>query len=509
MTLRVISTPLTGKGLTQAALSGSAPSDWYVPRPAGADQWRARAELMKAGLESRDWLSPLIDAFQPTGRAAERLAAAADGGFVVTAGQQPSLFGGPLYTWWKALSAVAFADALQKATGLPVAPVFWAATDDSDFTEAASTVVATPKGAQKVQLEHIDDPGLPMALVPLGDLTSQLNALRGAAGSAPHAEVLEVVARAYAPGETVGSSFVKLLRELLAPLGVAVLDSSHPAVRARGRPLFVRALERASEVESALLARDSELQAAGFSPQVQTVRGRSLVFAATDNRRARVSIRHAREVASDPSVELSPNVLLRPVLERSILPTVAYLGGPAEIAYFAQVAAVAAALDVPAPLILPRWSGMVIEPRVQKILDKFSLNPTDFSDPHAIETRLAKESLPPALKSSIAELWRAIDELITRLAASNDDHLVSDRVIEGLRRSLLHRIERLERRYTAAVKRRGNETLHDIAIARASLYPLGLPQERALNGIPLMARHGDDLFNAVLAEVAPHIASLV
>ncbi len=510
MTLRVISTPLTGKGLTSAALSGSAAPGWYVPRPRGRDEWRARAETVLAGLDSRDWLTPLADALKPTGRAAERLTAAARSGFVVTAGQQAGLFGGPLYTWWKALSAIAFADALQEATGVPVAPVFWAATDDSDFAEAASTVVANAEGAQRIQLPHMDDPGLPMALVPLGDLTSQLAALRAAAGSAPHAEILEVIARAYSSGETVGSSFVALLREVLAPLGVAVLDSAHAAVRARGRTVLVRALEKANEIESALLARDFELQAAGFSPQVQTVKGRSLVFAATDGRRARVSLRHAQEVAHGPtSVELSPNVLLRPILERSILPAVAYLGGPAEIAYFAQVAAVAGALERDAPLILPRWSGMVIEPRVQKILDRYSLKPADFSDPHAVETRLARESLPPVLRSSIAELRRSIEEQIRKVAASSDSSLVSDRVIEGLHRNLLHRVERLERRYTAAVKRQGSATLRDIATARASLYPGGFPQERSLNGIPLMARHGDELFDAVMTEVAPHAASLV
>ena len=108
-----------------------------------------RAEAMMSSLASRDWLTPLRHAFDPTGVAADRLEAAAKGGFVVTVGQQPGLFGGPLYTWWKALSALAFADALQQATGVPVAPVFWAATDDSDFVEASWTAVATPDGARK------------------------------------------------------------------------------------------------------------------------------------------------------------------------------------------------------------------------------------------------------------------------------------------------------------------------------------------------------------------------
>jgi bacillithiol biosynthesis cysteine-adding enzyme BshC len=461
-------------------------------------------------MESRDWLRALEGALAPSGHAADRLTAAQREGFVVTCGQQPGLFGGPLYTWWKALSALEFANALQSATGRPVAPVFWAATDDSDFDEARWTVVVTPDGAQKIELAGRDDPGLPMALVPLGDVTSQLDALRRAAGSAPHPGILDIVARAYTPGQTIGSSYVTLLREVLSPLGIGVLDSSHESVRERARPILQRALEQGRDIETALVARDGEIKSAGFSPQVQTVRGRSLVVSATDGRRARVAMGNPTHGASDISMEnLSPNVLLRPIVERHILPTVAYLGGPAEIAYFAQVGAVAEALGMEPPLILPRWSGMVIEPRIEKILERHRLSPADFSDPHSVETRLAEQSLPPELQSTLADLRQTLEEQIAHLAARHGDSLVSPRVIEGLRRNLLHRVERLERRYTSAVKREGTSALHEIAVARASLYPFGVPQERILNGIPLLARHGDDLFDSATPEIKTHAASLV
>ena len=511
MSLRVISTPLQGKNLTSAALAGTVPNTWYAVRPHGSKEWRARAKTITSQLAWQDWLTPLLPALEPTGRAEERLrAAASGGGFVVTAGQQPALFGGPLYTWWKALSAVAFADALEKETGLPVAPVYWAATDDSDFVEAASTVVATPEGAQRISLDHLDDPGLPMSLVPLSDLSRQLEALRAAAGSASHPAILEIVAHAYSPGETIGSSFIKLLRDLLSPLGVAVLDASHAAVRTQARPVMEQALERAAAIEAALVGRDAELKKSGYSSQVQTVRGRSLVFSSTDGRRTRVPSTHARDsTAIDKSADLSPNVLLRPIVERSILPTVAYLGGPAEIAYFAQVNAVAAAMETEAPLILPRWSGIVIEPRIRKILDKYSLTPGDFKDPQALESRIAMESLPEDLRSTLEELRRVVEQQVAKLVAADPGNPVSGKVIDGLRRNVLHRVERLERRYRAAIKRRGNDALRDIATARAALYPLGVPQERALNVVPLLARYGDSLFESVMTEVVPHAASLV
>ena len=511
MSLRIISTPLRGKNLTSAAIAGSAPATWYARRPHGGEEWRARAKTITSQLVSQDWLTPLLPALEPTGRARERLRAAAAGsGFVVTAGQQPALFGGPLYTWWKALSAVAFADALEKETGLPVAPVYWAATDDSDFVEAASTVVAVAEGAQRISLDHVEDPGLPMSLVPLGDVTRQLEALRSATGSASHPSILEIVERTYSPGETIGTSFVKLLRALLSPLGVAVLDASHAAVRDQSRPVMDRALERAPTIETALFARDAELKSSGYSSQVQTVRGRSLVFETRSGRRARVSIAHAADQSRfDESAELSPNVLLRPIVERSILPTVAYLGGPAEIAYFAQANAVAAAMGAEAPLILPRWSGVVIEPRIQKILDKHTLTYDDFKDPRAIETRIATESLPDDLRATLEKLRSVLEQQVANLSSVDSDNLVSTKVIDGLRRNVLHRIERLERRYRAAIKRRGNDALRDIATARAALYPLGVPQERTLNVVPFLARYGDSLFDTVMKEVVPHAESLV
>ncbi len=122
---------------------------------------------------------------------------------------------------------------------------------------------------------------------------------------------------------------------------------------------------------------------------------------------------------------------------------------------------------------------------------------------------MAKESLPEELRSSIVELRRVVEGQIAKLEAADKDHLVSARVTEGLRRSMLHRVERLERRYMAAIKRRGNDALRDAATARSSLYPFGLPQERVLNVIPLIARYGDELFESVMAEVSPHAASLV
>lgn len=504
MTVRVITTPITGSSLGRIAIDGG-DGQWYARRPATADEWKQRAEESRTLLLDTNWLEALAPALDAKGAAAERLARAAASGVAVTTGQQPGLFGGPLYTWWKALSALSLADALEKKIGMPVAPIFWAATDDSDFEEASYTVVPTPTGAERIEIKSDVPAGTPLSEIPVGDIEDQLARLEASAGSAPNVRILDAVRRAYRPDNTLGSAYVALLREMLEPIGVAVLDASHPSVRRAAFPLLKRALSRSEEIERALNERSRELKAAGHSTQVKLVKGRTLVFSDRSGRRDRISMRDAAE-AVDESVPgtLGPNVLLRPIVERAIIPTVAYLGGAAEISYFAQTGAVAEALGVDPPLVIPRWSGMAIEPRITKILERYSLTPEDFGDPHAVESRIARESLPSELRDRISELEELIAESTEALAHSEGADLVAPSVLEGLRRGLVHRVERLERRFAASVKRSGNEALRDAAIARGFLYPMGAPQERALNVVPLLARHGDELFQKVLAETGKH-----
>ena len=504
MTIEIISTPITGTPLSRPAVEGSE-SPWYVPRPNDSRGWQERGNEARARLISADWVSDLWDAFQPTGLAAEKLERVRSSGFTVTTGQQPGLFGGPLYTWWKALSAAALAGRLEALTGSPVVPIFWAATDDSDFAEASYTVVPTATGAERLEMT-IDAPqGTSLSAVKLGDLSAQIEHLANSTGSAANPDALAAIRKSYVPQATVGGAYVQLLRELLEPLGIPVLDAAHPAVRKLGYPMMREALERATEIENALEARGRDLKGAGHSAQVKLVKGRTLVFLESKGKRDRVRVKDAPDaLASGAAGDFGPNVLLRPVVEAAILPTVAYVGGPAEIAYFAQTTAVASALGARAPLIVPRWSGIVIEPRIARILERYSLSVEDFRDPHAVETRIARDSLPPSLREGIEDLREALDKTASCLAGKEGADLVSPGVLEGLKRNVNHRIERLERRIAANVKRKGNDALRDAAVARGFLFPLGTPQERALNIIPLLARNGSELIDAVMNETQKH-----
>jgi bacillithiol biosynthesis cysteine-adding enzyme BshC len=508
VTVTVLSTPITGTPLTRAVIDANE-SPYFAPRPTDKNGWIERATRVRSGLVTPGWLDALAPALSATGRAAHNLERIRSAGCAITTGQQPGLFGGPLYTWWKALSAVSLAARLESVTGLPVVPIFWAATDDSDFAEASYTVVPSADGAERIDMNIDAAAGTSLSSVSLGQIDDALLKLERSAGSGASGDILKVVRDAYNSSATVGGAYVQLLRTLLEPLGVAVLDASHPAVRTAAHPLLQRALLNADQIEEALANRTRELKAAGHSAQVKLVKGRTLVFGEEKSRRDRIKSRDVEKALNDfKPGSLGPNVLLRPVVESSIIPTVAYVGGPAEIAYFAQTSVVAERLDVSTPLVVPRWSGFVIEPRIAKILERHRLSVDDFRDPHMVESRMARESLPEPFRAGITELREAIEKTTGKLACTEGADLIATSVLDGLKRGMSHRVDRLERRMAASVKRRGNAALHDAAVARGFLFPLGSPQERALNLIPLLARNGNELFASVLEETGKHAARI-
>ncbi len=508
---RVIAESIGGGALTRAALEGSTPAGWFLPQPRGADEWRSHAETVRSAFPGARWLETLRPALSASGAAAERLERVAAGhGVVVTTGQQPGLFGGPGYTWLKAISALEFANRLERDIGIPVAPIFWAATDDGDFEEAASTVVSIGAEARRIAIERQGPEGLVMSQLPTGDTSAQIASLVEAAGSASQSNILDALRAAYHQDATVGGAYVQLLRAILEPLGIAVLDAWHPAVRSAARPTLVEALNRAAMIDEAVALRGVSIERAGFRAQVARVPRLSLVFRSTIGVKERVPLAQAADAARRDDIVLSANVLLRPVLERRLLPTVAYAGGAGEIAYFAQVSAVAEALGAAIPLVVPRWSATVIEPAVDRMLGRLGMVFDDVKSPHVAERRIADRAMPAVVRDAVEALRTQVETRIDAIAASMPTKpLVSKEVIEGARAQLRHRVERLERRLRAASVRGETAAMNDLAAVRAALVPLGARQERRLNYLPLLARHGDLLIDQLKSGAAIHAGALL
>lgn len=505
--VRIVTEPLGGSPLSLLLQGDRAPANWLAAAPASADGWRAAAEARRA---EGDWAARwklLAPALNARGRAAERLARVMEqGGVVITTGQQPGLFGGPVYAWSKAVGALALADAIERATGIATAAIYWAATDDADFDEAASTVVPVTGGLEVLRSEHEPTAGTPMSLALLGELDEQLRMLRDASGSAADSAPLDITQRAYGdPKSTVGGAFVALLRGLLEPLGIPVLDASHPAVIETSRATIQLALTRAATIDESLAERGREIRAAGHEPQVEEMAGMSLVFQRERDTKRRLTV---DEASAGLAGVLTPNVLLRPIVERAILPTLAYLAGPGELAYFAQVTAVARAMGVTAPVALPRWSCTLIEPRIQRLLQRYDASVADLAAPDLLEGRLARAAMTPGMTRELERVRRVLGDLPGALG-SDARELGLESAVLGAATNLQHRLDRLERRLVAGIKRRESDQMRDVGTMRAALHPRGARQERVVNLIPMLARNGVELLSEMHAAAGAHAESLV
>ncbi|HET9425011.1 MAG TPA: bacillithiol biosynthesis BshC [Gemmatimonadaceae bacterium] len=502
---RVLTESLGGSKLSQAMQRGEIAAIGEAwPRDSAG--WTARATDVRERFRGGDWLRKLAPAFGE-GASLPALQRAASDGVIVTTGQQAALFGGPMLTLVKALSARSLATSIERATGVPCATVFWAATDDADFVEAASVLIPGTGAAQTLTLPATAPAGTPMSKVPIRAVEPLLAAMAAVAGSSGEAGI-ESLRRFYRDGATIGHAYVGFMRELLAPWGIAVLDASHPAVLEAAKPLVSSALAGSAEIETRLGAWTAGLERQGLRPQVESVPGLSLVFANEGAGKRRVPVAEAASVAAS-GVPLSPNVLLRPVVEAAILPTVAYAAGPGEIAYFAQIAPIAEALNARRPVAVPRWSTTVVEPSVDRILERNGVTIADLKDFDGLVTRLVRARMPQDLLAPLTELRAQIERATTALAAGAGKHGVPSGIIEGIQAQLSLRLDRGERRIVAALKRNETELRRDLGTARASLYPEGVRQERALSFVPFVARYGDPLIERMLVEAGVHADRLV
>jgi bacillithiol biosynthesis cysteine-adding enzyme BshC len=466
-------------------------------------------------------LDAIVDA-PGTGPLRERLLQ--PGLLLVTTGQQPGLFTGPLYTVYKALSAAALARQLERLWQRPVAPLFWVAGDDHDFAEARSASwldAGSDLRTAELAPRPDDAPLLPMYRQPLGpEIAALLADFEQSLPASPHRDAtVGWLRRHYGTGGTVGGAFAGALAELLAPFGIACLDSTHVAVKRAMGPLLGRALAEGAEIEELLRETGRVLELRGQPAPVPIGGGASLVFlegpAGRDRLVAegdgfvarRAGSRHALAeliaIASSEPQRLSPNVLLRPVLESALFPTVAYVAGPGELAYLPMCEPLYAHLGVPRQVPVPRWSGILVEPRVDRVMAKFGASLEELLTPGAVlESRVIKSQMPEALATATANLRRHLDReygVIREAAAAIDPTL--ERPVDAVHRHGLTELADLEKKVEGHLRRREATELAQIARARSAVLPAGAPQERVLTAAGWLARFGEFLLRDVSAAI--------
>src|SRR5450631_2554497 len=307
-----------------------------------------------------------------------------NGAAAVVTGQQVGLFGGPMFAIYKALSAVRLAEQAT-AAGVDAVPVFWLATYDHDLAEVNHVSIPGADGALQVLTTTSQDvPGAPVSAVRLGD--EIVPVVEEAAKLLGDSEAAEFLRETYRPGETLGTAFARLYARIFAEWGVILLDASDGDLDRVAEPIYRSAVERADELSAGLLARGEALEAAGYHQQVKVTESSVLVFTLRQGARTPIQRRghgSAAEfvigadagaeklsqseliarIGSNPE-QFSPNVLLRPIVEDYLLPTLAYTGGAAETAYFAQAGAVYEALLGRVTPIVPRFSATIVEPKM-------------------------------------------------------------------------------------------------------------------------------------------------
>lgn len=444
-------------------------------------------------------ISPDILAAILPGPGRDRLAAGAV--LAVTTGQQPGLFTGPLYTVYKALSAIALARRLEQERGVPVVPVFWVAGDDHDFAEANHAWVLNAAGEPVsivLRERPADGPLLPLFREPSGqDARAALDALGAALPDTEfRAATLDWLAAAYRPDTNLADAGAEALNRLLGGRGLAVFRAHDVAAKRAATPWILRGLE--------------ETLPDGLTPvMVEGRAGRDRLRPDRDafvTRRSgeRFTKAELERVATEAPERLSPNVLLRPVVEAALFPTVAYVGGPSEIGYLPDARPLFKRLGVSAPAPIARWSGLILETRVEKVLERHHLTPADFhTPPGALEARLARETLPTVVAAALAGLRDRVQRDYDALAAAIaqvDPTL--ERTVQSARNAALGGTTDIEKKVLASLKRASDTLVSQLARARATIAPTGKPQERVLTVASFLARHGPGLLDAVDAEVA-------
>ena len=442
--------------------------------------------------------SDVLEAVLP-GPGKDRLAAGEV--LAVTTGQQPGLFTGPLYTVYKALSAVALAARLERERKVPVVPVFWVAGDDHDFAEANHCIFLDAAGdARTLVLRErpADSPQQSLFRERCGD--DALRALEvfrtGTPDSEFKGEVLTWLGNAYRAEENLSDAFADALNALLGPRGLAVFRAHAVPAKRAAAPWILKALH--------VTLPD------GLSPVLVEGRlGRDRLRAegngfVTRRSGERFSTGDLATLAASEPERLSPNVLLRPAVEAALFPTVAYAAGPGELGYLPDAAPCHAALGVTPQTPVPRWSGVLIESRVEKVLERHRITVDDLRPPAgALEGRIARGALPPEAIELLGRLRASLTtdyDALARAAAGIDPTL--ERTVQSARNQALSGTQEIEKKLVASVKRTHETLTGQIVKARASLYPLGTPQERTLTVASFLLRHGPPLLDEVAHEVA-------
>ncbi|MGB8476429.1 MAG: bacillithiol biosynthesis cysteine-adding enzyme BshC [Candidatus Acidiferrum sp.] len=436
----------------------------------------------------------------------ENLARFAKGAAVVVSGQQVGLFGGPAYAVYKAVSAIQIAHEFTRA-GIDAVPVFWMATEDHDLEEVRSSTWFHNGKLKRFELPGNGDAGLPVGKIALGPQVQEMvdeaaEILQAAGGEF----VAAIFRESFTAQETYGSAFGKLFARLFAEQGLILLDPLDARLHRVAGKVLSRAAEERDELNEALLARGKELEKAGFAAQVKVTARSTLLFKIGTGVRQPIGFTGGkftcgeqswtkedlvRVVQAEPE-NFSPNALLRPVLQDYLLPTATYIGGPAEIAYFAQAEVIYKKLLGRMTVILPRASYTILDAKAEKLLKRYGLKVEDlWRGSQELRRKMEMASVPPALDKTFE---KTIKESAKTLLKLKKQIVRLDPTLGGAAETALKKIafqlEKLKRKVGKAQAQKAGLIAAHQEFLESLLYPHKTLQSRELCFLPFLASWG-------------------
>lgn len=518
--------PHTSKLFTDF-ISWKSPAQQFYSRPPHIREWvKEEAVNLRYDSARREKVCNALErqnkGWNASAKTLENIQRLRSGAAAAVTGQQVGLFGGPLFSIFKALFAVKLAEEAT-AAGVDCVPVFWLATQDHDFAEVDH--VAIPGNDA---LKTFTAPVKHSANVPVGGLVldAAIEDVVGAAIESLGESEASAWLRAYHSGETFGDAFAHLFAQIFGDWGVILLDARDPGLNAIAAPIYQAAIEQAGPLEVALRARGKALETAGYDQQVKVVENSTLLFALEGGARVPIHRQNSspnfsiagnaisqadllQQIQSTPQ-NFSPNVLLRPIVQDYLLPTLVYTGGAAEVAYFAQAGVVYEALVKRITPIMPRFSATLVEPRPQSLLKRYHLDLPDlFAGPEVLREKLATHALPKefhaAFDAAEASLSASLEPIRTVLTAL-DKTLVDSANTVG--EKMRYQLEQLRAKAARAELRQTEVLGRHAELLSQALFPNKNLQEREIGGIYFLARYGkkllEDLYGCIHTDCLDH-----
>lgn len=438
----------------------------------------------------------------------------------VLTGQQAGLFTGPLYTIYKALSAVKMADALN-AKGVKAVPIFWAATEDHDLEEVSAVATIANDGA----LTRVTyDADKKFAGRPVGDVVLDEGIARVVGGfydQIPSTEfsdnVRSQLSTCWRSGEKFGDAFLKTLAILLGDCGLILVDPMNSGLKNLAAPIMSSAIERSEAIRDALIERGKTLDGLGYHSQVMIENDHVPLFWIDDagkrvalrmdgkdqfrtkDRSRQFSRAELLEISRSAPERLSAGVMLRPVVQDYVFPSVCYFGGGAEVAYFAQNSEVYRVLERHATAIFHRQSFTVVEPRHRRALDRYRLELSDlFSGHESVSLRLAEQEDMTSGGKVFEQVETEIDSELDRLdqQLSKIDPTVADN-LSTRRKKIIYHIGALKNKALRALARKNSDRERQLDSLFSNLLPYGELQERELNVFTFLNKYGPNFIDWV------------